>query len=203
MRICGGLLSLALLSCVPHASSAQVKSYDVIITCTGYIGSMNFAAGEPGCPLSGESGTDVYTGCVTGDESDLESEQEVWYYGDFLRSTEVSACDTKRLRDGTDVYCATKITGSARMKGEISIYADRDGANIGLEPEPGQGPGTTTGSCDGELTAELAAAYPTTEGAGLETYPAGPLRPGLYSDSPDDPFAPGFCAVEVKSVASC
>jgi hypothetical protein len=206
MRTLGGCLSLALLSLAPQTAAAQVKSYQVKITCTGYVGSMNFGAGEPGCPIAGEAGTEVSTGCVSGDEGDLQREQEVWYSGHFDLKTDVFACDSKRLPDGTDAFCSTKITGSAKMTGEISIYADRDGLYATLEPQPGQGPATTSGDCDPELTAELAADYPDSAGLELEDYPAGPLRVGLYSDSenPSDPFAPGSCVLEVlKAVAAC
>jgi hypothetical protein len=207
MRSGGGWVSVAVLSFVPYVASAQTASYTVKLTCTGYVGSMNFGAGEPGCPKEGDAGTEIFVGCLAGDEGELESEQEVFYYGQFSRTTEVWACDSKRLPDGTDALCATHIQGATQMTGELSIYSDRDGAYLSIEPEAGQPPAATEGSCDPELTAGLAADYPeSTGGADIEDYPAGPLRVGRYGAGPDpaDPYPPGTCVLDVlQKVARC
>jgi hypothetical protein len=141
---------------------AQWAEYQVEFLYIGYTGLVD---GYPNCNVN-TRGTDRLTGTLIGIET-LDPDDDVEYEGVLSRVTTIDICDTKgrnRPADINDeqVWCNGTLTGSARMRVNLKVYAatvDR-GAWLKAVPDTGAAPRTVTGNCAAPTLAQYQSDYP-------------------------------------------
>jgi hypothetical protein len=112
------------------APQGITRKYDVQLAFTGYTG---LAESQDCRALVDLQGYDSLAGSVSGIESQGPSDEEVVYRGALIRRTRLDYC----LTLGRDqlTWCVAKLTGSARMDVELTVYGEADrGAYLKARP---------------------------------------------------------------------
>jgi hypothetical protein len=172
------VLALVLLA-ASTTVSAQETGYRIRVSYDGTAGPHVLPSTRT-CPgATPRNGAIVVEGSVYGDESLIAEDGVASYMGCGDATWDVDVCDLKDAGDQGHRHCVTGISGTGKMKIEVTINSDRDGAYIQMEPIPGTVNLTAGGTCDSTMTAEVKQLHSTeTEVADIESVPAGKLRVG-------------------------
>lgn len=122
------------------------RTYDVQLAYVGYTG----LAESPDCKrLTDAQGYDSLIGTVSGIETPDEPDEDVVYTGTLRRKTKIDYCQVMTATASADAWCVAKLTGTARMDVEVTVYGEAgQGAYIKAEPAaPRPESATVVGSC--------------------------------------------------------
>ena len=173
-------LALMLLFAAVSAASAQdITGHRIRVTYDGTAGP-HVLPDTRTCPgATPKTGAIVVEGNVYGDESTIEEDGVASYMGCGEATWNVDVCDLKDAGDEGHKHCVTGISGSGKMKIEVTINSDRDGAYIQMEPIQGAVTLTAGGTCDSAMTSEIKQLHlKEAEVADIESVPAGKLQAG-------------------------
>lgn len=172
-------LALVLITAATAASAQEITGHRIRVTYDGTAGP-HVLSDTLTCPgATPKTGAIVVEGNVYGDESTIEEDGVASYMGCGEATWDVDVCDLKDAGDQGHRHCVTGISGGGKMKIEVTIQSDRDGAYIQMEPIPGAVSLTAGGTCDSTMTAEVKQLHlKEAEVADIESVPAGKLQAG-------------------------
>lgn len=147
----------------PAPHQTITRRYDVQLAFTGYTG---LAESQDCRALADLQGYDSLAGTVSGIETQGPSDEEVVYRGTLTRRTRVDYC--LALGGDQPTWCVAKLTGSARMNVELTVYGEADRGAY-LKAIPGTSPLDSVavrGNCARADMDSIRADYPSGESGG-------------------------------------
>lgn len=159
------LIPAALLLMLAAAKSGRPPgSYEVRLAFTGYTG----LAESRDCRLMVDTlGYDSLVGTVTGVETN-EPDEDMVYTGTLKRKTKIDYCLAKPAPTTDQLaWCVAKLTGSASMRVELTVYGEADrGAWLKAQPVGAPDSAQVRGNCTRADMDSVRADYPSGESAG-------------------------------------
>ena len=172
-------LALVLIAAAGAASAQDITGHRIRVTYDGTTGP-HVLPDTRTCPgATPKTGAIVVEGNVYGVESTIEEEGVASYMGCGEATWNVDVCDLKDAGDEGHKHCVTGLAGRGKVRIQVEINSDRDGAYIQMQPIRGAVNLTVAGTCDGAMNSEIRQLHlKEAEVADIESVPAGKLRTG-------------------------